>query len=144
MKIPVNKNAPVYSRLTIEIYAPLPKVWDVLTTIEEWPAWQSDVKEARLNGPVEEGTAFVWKAGGLTFHSMIHTHEPGRQFGWTGKTLGANAIHNWTFSETDEGTLVEVEECLQGFLPSLFKKSFQKTLDSGMAKNLAELKNAAE
>lgn len=65
-------------------------------------------------------------------------------FGWTGKTLGASAIHNWVFEKKDEKTIVTVEESLQGLLPSLFRKYFQKNLDAGIITNLKELKSASE
>ncbi|MEK6480557.1 hypothetical protein WJR50_23640 [Catalinimonas sp. 4WD22] len=33
------------------------------------------------------------KAGGLTFHSQLHTVEPYQAFGRTGKIIGTFAIH---------------------------------------------------
>ena len=116
----------------------------MITNINEWPSWQSAVKEARLKGTLAEGTAFVWKAGGLTFHSKIHTCNENHSFGWTGKTIGAQAIHNWKFETKEDGVLVSVEESLQGFFASLMKKKFQKSLAEGMTKNLEELKATSE
>jgi uncharacterized membrane protein len=144
VKIPVNENAPVISAGRIEINAPISDVWNVLTSIESWPTWQADVTDAKLNGEVAEGTTFVWKAGGLTFNSRLHTVLHLEELGWTGTTFGASAIHNWTFSETEGHTMVGVRESLQGIFPSIFKKYFQKTLDAGIVKNLEELKKASE
>lgn len=144
MNIPVNNLAPVLAEDRIEIAAKTSDVWEVLTSIEAWPKWQSDVSEAQLKGPLAENTEFVWKAGGLKFHSKIHTMKQGAEFGWTGSTLGASAIHNWTFKESEGSTTVLVVESLQGIFPFLFRKYFQKNLVLGLKKNLEELKTAAE
>lgn len=144
MKIPVNAKAPVLSRNQVEIKAPIETVWKVLTEIQNWPNWQKAVTETEVLGEIREGTRFNWKAGGLSFQSAIHTHVPHSQFGWTGTTLGASAIHNWTFESKDSTTIVKVEESLQGVFPFLFRGYFQKNLDSGMVANLEELKAASE
>lgn len=69
---------------------------------------------------------------------------PESKFGWTGTTLGAYAIHNWFFESNGNKTIVRVEESLQGVFPRLFKNYFQKNLDSGILKNMNELKAASE
>ncbi|MCB9163149.1 MAG: SRPBCC family protein [Flavobacteriales bacterium] len=99
---------------------------------------------AKLEGPAEEGSTFRWKAGGLRFTSRIHTAEAMTRFGWTGRTIGASAIHNWRFEPRDGGTLVQVEESLQGFFPTLFRPTFQRQLEAGIRTNLEELKQAVE
>lgn len=144
MKREINKKVPVIERKEIEIKAPAEVVWQVLTDIERWPAWQENVKSAKLRGAVAEGTDFVWKAGGLTFHSQLHTVEPYKAFGWTGKIMGAFAIHNWKMEADRDRTRVYVEESLEGFFPSLMRKSFQRQLTSGMEKSLLELKRESE
>ena len=144
MNIPINKDAPVKSHAEIIINAPAEKVWQILTTINDWPAWQSELTESKLNKALKEGSEFKWKAGGLSFTSQIHTIVPKIKFGWTGKTFGASAIHNWFFKEEGEKTVIYVEESLQGVFPTLFKGYFQKNLDSGIQNNLKDLKNASE
>ena len=144
MNVPVDPTAPVKSGGEIAIQAPVAAVWEVLTRIGGWPGWQEDVSQARLLGPLEEGAEFRWKAGGVPFRSRIHTLEPHRMFGWTGRTLGASAVHNWWFREEGGGTVVRVEESLRGILPHLLRASFQKMLDAGIEKSLAELRAAAE
>ncbi len=144
MNIPINQDAPVKSHAEIVINAPTEKVWRLLTSINDWPAWQSDVTESNLKEELKEKAEFKWKAGGLSFTSQIHTIDPKIKFGWTGKTFGASAIHNWFFKDDGEKTTVYVEESLQGVFPKFFKTYFQKNLDEGVKKNLKELKNAAE
>ncbi|HYF03525.1 MAG TPA: SRPBCC family protein [Patescibacteria group bacterium] len=144
MNTPINTEAPIVSRNHITIDRPVSRVWDILTSINNWPKWQSEVTESTLNGPLQEGTTFDWKAGGLSFRSAIHTCKEKQFFGWTGETFGASAIHNWKFEEKDGHTIVYVEESLQGFFPWLLTSKFQKNLNAGMIKNLKELKKACE
>lgn len=142
--IPVNQKAPVCSAAKIRIQAPPGLVWEYLTTLEQWPSWQESVSKVLVEGPVGEGTEFRWKAGGLSFRSRIHTSQPKSSFGWTGKTIGANAIHNWHLEGDQDHTIVTVEESLDGILPTLFPRFFQKNLDAGIKKNLEELRQVAE
>lgn len=144
MNIPINQNAPVRSHAEIVVDAPVGKVWSILTEINDWPSWQSEVTESDLKGELKKGTEFTWKAGGLSFASRIHTIAPLAGFGWTGKTFGASAIHNWFFKEESGKTVIRVEESLQGVFPKLFKGYFQTNLDHGVQKNLEDLKAASE
>jgi uncharacterized membrane protein len=144
LNIPVNEDAPVRSEGVIEISAPTEAVWGILTQIEGWPTWQSEVTSSEVHGGLEEGVEFNWKAGGIRFASKVHTIVEKRMLGWTGRTFGAFAIHNWTLEESSGSTTVRVEESLEGFLPSLFRKRFQKILDVGVKKNLEDLRSASE
>lgn len=139
-KIDANRNAPVFETQQIFIEAAPEKVWQALTEINQWPVWQENVTAAELHGRVAAGVAFNWKAGGLSFESKIHTCNSVQYFGWTGKTIGAFAIHNWKIKRDKNGTLVEVEESLDGILPVLFSKKFSEMLKKGMSVNLNELK----
>ncbi|WP_067549402.1 SRPBCC family protein [Algoriphagus sanaruensis] len=143
-QIPANPKAPVFAQGEIVIASSPEKVWDALTQINEWPSWQSDVTEAKIQGPVVPGAIFTWRAGGISFQSEIHTAKTPNFLGWTGKTIGAYAVHNWTLSEFDGQTLVQVEESLEGFLPSLLKGFFQKNLEAGIQKNLEDLRQEIE
>jgi len=144
MNISINENAPVKSTGKVEIKASIDKVWKILTSIDDWPSWQLEVTESNLKENLKEGAIFKWKAGGLSFTSQIHTIEPKTKFGWTGKTFGANAIHNWFFSFENGNTIIKVEESLQGIFPKLFTNYFQRNLDKGIQLNLEDLKRASE
>lgn len=144
MNTTINMRAPVKSRAEIHIEAPVEKVWKILTTINDWPSWQSEVTQSNIHGPSNEGIEFKWKAGGLSFKSKIHTNKHLKEFGWTGKTFGTRAIHNWFFIESNGKTLLKVEESLEGIFPTLFKGYFQRNLDKGIQLNLEDLKRASE
>ena len=140
----INNNAPVKCSKTITINASSEKVWAVISNIDNWANWQTDISNPKLNGELKAGTTFDWKTGGATIHSTLHTVEPFKNLGWTGKALGAFAIHNWTLMETKGQTKVFVEESMEGFLAGLFKKSFNKNLENQMQKWLDLLNQECE
>ncbi len=140
----INQNAPVKCSKTITINASSEKVWAIMTNIDNWATWQKDISNPKLNGALKPETTFDWKTGGAKIHSTLHTVEPNAYFGWTGKTFGMYAIHNWTLTETNGQTTITVDESMEGFLTKLFKKSFNKNLEKGMQNWLDLLKQACE
>jgi len=95
----INHKAPVSCTKSVVIPAPASHVWKVLTDINRWPEWQREISKARANGPLEAGTTFDWKTGGMSIHSTLHTVQPSTHFGWTGKVMGIYAIHNFSLLE---------------------------------------------
>lgn len=140
----INNNAPVKCSKSITINASNKKVWNVLTDIDNWASWQSEISKPKLNGELKAGTTFDWKTGGAAIHSTLHTVNHLKEFGWTGKTFCMFAIHNWVLTTKDEQTIVSVDESMEGFLARLFKNSFTKNLERGMLFWLEALKNKAE
>lgn len=140
----INSNAPVKCSKSITINANIEKVWTIMTNIDNWATWQTDISKAKLNGTLKQGTTFDWKTGGAKIHSTLHTVEPFQYFGWTGKTFGMYAIHNWTLTTINVQTIVSVDESMEGFLASLMKKAFNKNLEQGMQHWLDLLKEACE
>lgn len=140
----INIKAPVKCNKTISINATPKKVWDILTDIDHWPDWHSELSKTQLNGAFKSGTGFVWKNGSTTIHSSLHSVEPMNHFGWTGKAFGSFAIHNWTLTETNNQTLVTVDESMEGLLVKLFKKQFSRILDNGLQTWLDMLKKESE
>jgi len=140
----INDKAPVKCSKTILINATPTKVWAVLTNIDNWANWQTEISHAKLNGQLKANTTFDWKTGGAKLHSALHTVEPFMYFGWTGKFFGMVAIHNWTLTEIRGETQVAVDESIEGFLAILFKKRFNNNLEKGMQNWLGFLKIECE
>ena len=140
----INNNAPVRCRKTILINASPEKIWSVMTDIDHWANWQTQIKQPKLNGELKPETTFDWKTGGAKIHSTLHTVETFNLFGWTGKTFGMYAIHNWALTEINGHTQVSVEESMEGFLTEVFNKSFNKNLQKGMQNWLELLKKECE
>lgn len=140
----INKSAPVIARHEILIDAPIERVWNTLTSINDWRKWQSSISFVQIDSYPEKGVSFNWVSDGITFHSTIHTNRYLKTFGWTGTTWGAQAIHNWHFIQEGEKTKVTVVESLQGILVQILTGYFQDNLNTGMQTNLRELKRSCE
>lgn len=136
----IDTNAPVFARKEIIIHAPVEKVWQIQTDIENWSKWQPDVTSAKLEGTLAAGTTFRWKAKGLNIVSTLHTVKPHQQIGWTGVSLGMFAIHNWMFEARGEATLVITEESLSGWLARLMKMFAPNFLEKSLEASLQILK----
>ncbi len=140
----INNNAPVKCSKTITINASSEKVWATMTNIDNWATWQTEISNPKLEGELMPNTTFVWKTGGAKINSTLHTVEPNKQFGWTGKTFGIFAIHNWTITDLIGQTRVSVDESMEGFLAGLLRKSFNKNLEKAMQNWLDLLKQECE
>ena len=60
------------ARHKIDINAPLETVWRLQTNVNDWPAWQTDITTAHLDGPFEPGNSFTWTSYGYTVTSTIY------------------------------------------------------------------------
>ena len=140
MNIEVDSSAECFSEEEIVIDSPVEKVFKILSDINNWPAWQSSVSKAQINGPAEAGVNFTWKSGGLNISSRLHTVNANSEIGWTGKIWWIKAVHNWYLNEENNKTKVIVRESLKG--PGSF--FMKKSLKEGMRKNLVELKTETE
>jgi hypothetical protein len=116
----------------------------VLTTIEQWPAWNRDVKSVSIAAPVSEGSAFRWKAGPGTIRSVVERLDRPRLIAWSGRTLGIRAFHIWRLDGRNGRTLVRTEESYDGLVVRLLRRPLQKTLDTALADGAHYLKAEAE
>lgn len=140
----INSNAPVTCSKSININTTAEKVWQLLTAIDNWATWQKEISNPVLNGKLIPGSTFTWKTGGASIYSTLHTVQPFQYFGWTGRTFGMYAIHNWTLTEQNAVTTVTADESMEGFIARLFRKAFSKNLERGMENWLMLLKHACE
>jgi uncharacterized protein YndB with AHSA1/START domain len=127
-----------------EIDAPPQVVWDVLTRLEDWPSWNTDVKWMRFEGPLAPGTEFRWKAGPGTIVSRLDKVEAPGYISWHGRTLTIDAYHEWWLEPRDGGTFVRTEEAFFGLLARLLRGPLKKTLDKSFADAMERLKREAE
>jgi uncharacterized protein YndB with AHSA1/START domain len=140
----VSHAAPVIAAGEIYIIANPATVWEVITDIERWPAWNPDVKETSLHGDVAEGTQFRWKVRTGTISSTLTRVDPPLVLAWNGKGFGVKAIHVWRLEPHDRGTLVKTEESWEGLLSRILRASFQKALQKSIDTGLRHLKAEAE
>ena len=140
----IDNNAPLKARKEILIYAPLEEVWAELIEIDLWSEWQPDVTSSKLEGNLATGAMFYWKAKGLNITSTIQILEPLQSIGWTGKSLGMQAIHIWKFEKHEEGSYVKTEESLSGWFPRILKLFDPNFLEKSLRGSLEVLKAHVE
>lgn len=140
----IDYNAPLVADQNIFISAPLEKVWSAITQIDQWSKWQTDVTSAKLDGALAVGTTFYWKAKGLSITSTIRVLEAMQSIGWTGNSIGMQAIHIWTFENRKDGTYVKTEESLSGWFPRILKLVDPKFLKKSLKNSLQALKAHVE
>jgi uncharacterized protein YndB with AHSA1/START domain len=140
----INRNAPATAEAELRIDADPQTVFTVISAIDQWPSWNSDVKSVSVEGPVQPGTVFRWKAGPSSLTSVLQVVDPPREIAWTGTTMGIKAVHVFQFRASDGGTMARSEESWEGLIASLLKGYSRKTLDKGIRSVLANLKTEAE
>jgi len=144
LPIGINSGAPVVCCRSIQIDTDIRNVWSTLTDINRWSSWQKDIKKSSMDTSLALQTSFIWFSGGARIRSTVHTLEPFKSFGWTGRSLGVFAIHNWTLRKENGTTRVLVEESMEGTLARLLSKSLRNKLEQGMQTWLELLKTECE
>lgn len=137
-------NAVLVATAQTEIAVPLATIWKLQTDIDRWPTWQRDIAYARLEGPLQAGTLFRWKAMGLSIVSCLEEVVPMSRLAWSGNSLGMQAVHSWTFRARGGVTYVETTEALYGWFPRILKLMDPHFLDKSLEAALVKLKQAAE
>jgi hypothetical protein len=139
----VQPGAPLHATQRVTIHAPRARVWQILSSFAGWPSWQPNVTRVVAPAELAAGASFTWVNGKSEIHSRLALVQPDRQLAWTGSVSLAKAIHVWRLeAPTEETTVVEVEETLDGFLLTWFYG--QRDLDAEVARALANLRRAAE
>lgn len=140
----VDHRAPVCESKEIVIDAPADVVWDALSDFSSWPNWMPGVKSVQVDGPIQAGTRFEWKAGPGTIRSEILESDRPRSIGWKGRTFGITALHVWRMEEQGGSTRVSTEESWDGLLARALRGSMSKTVSKALGDGLAGLKGEAE
>jgi carbon monoxide dehydrogenase subunit G len=136
--------APVLSATEIAIDAPREVVWAVLTGIDRWPSWNPAVKSASLQGSLEKGEEFRWKAGPGTIVSRLEDVDAPSRIAWSGRSMGIKAVHVHTLEQRDGRTLVRSEESYEGLIARIFSGRLRRMLDDALRDGLRHLKAEAE
>jgi uncharacterized protein YndB with AHSA1/START domain len=140
----INPQAPLIARKEIFIQASPEIVWDVQTDVNAWKDWQPDISKSQLIGPLAVNSVFKWRSGGFVVTSTIQEVVPQQRIAWTGRALGSKAMHIWIIKPEKNGTLVNTEESMEGWLISLLKPLMPGFLNKSLDVWLESLKAKAE
>ena len=146
MSIPtsIESDAPVRAHHEIDINAPLDTVWRLHAEVNSWPAWQTDITAARIDGAFQPGTSFEWTSYGFTVISTIYAVAERARVLWGGTSGGITGVHEWVFSQTPAGVHVTTEESFAGEPVQADATGMQSALDGSLVAWLGHLKAAAE
>ncbi|MGQ5639143.1 MULTISPECIES: SRPBCC family protein [unclassified Streptomyces] len=142
----IDESAPVITRDSILIHAPLHTIWQVQTDVVNWPSWQPkvDVVVKDTPGRLRPGSVFRWSTEGLDITSTVKQVDHGRRLAWGGPAQGITAVHVWTFTPTRDGVLVRTEESWAGAPVVADQAALQAALDDSLHNWVANLKHEAE
>lgn len=140
----IDRDAAITAGGNVEISASPAQVWAIMSDIGDWPSWNPDVREARLEGDLAPGSRFKWRAGPGRITSVLRSVEPGRELGWTGETMGVHAVHVWRLESSPQGTRVTTEESWDGWPTKLMRGRMERTLRSAIHHGLHALKTEVE
>jgi hypothetical protein len=96
------------------IRAPIETIWEIQTSVGDWPSWQPDVDGAESEGPLEVGSVFRWQTAGLDITSTVEEVDAPRRIVWGGPAQGIVAAHAWTLEAQGDGVRVRTAESWEG------------------------------
>ena len=140
----IDPDAPVRARHEIDIDAPLETVWGLQADVDGWPAWQTEITAAKLNGAFQPGSSFEWTSYGFTVVSTLYEVTKHARVLWGGTGDGITGVHEWLFTKTPTGTHVTTQESFSGSPVEADVTGMQAALDTSLTAWLGHLKSAAE
>ena len=135
----------------VEISAPAPTVWRILTDLGRYPAWNPFIPSAE--GKAEEGARLkvrIEPPGGraMTFKPQVTRIRPEREFRWLGRLFIPGLFdgeHIFELEPTGQGSTRFVQrEQFRGLLVPLLWSSLDQNTRQGFEKMNAALKEEAE
>ena len=141
----INLKAPVITKDSIYVNAPIQKVWASMYEINNWNKRYDFIINTHVEKSVEVNNYFRWQTTKLKLRSKILVVNKNSQLCWVGSKYGVKVFHNWVFIPiADNKTLLISEESQQGFFAVLFKKKFKESLKEGSMKWLNQIKKSTE
>ena len=140
----IDPNASITASGSVDVSASPSEVWTILSDIGQWPSWNPDVREARLEGDLAVGARFRWRAGPGTITSVLRSVDPQRELGWTGESMGLHAVHVWRIEPRPGGARVTTSESWTGWPTRLMHKRMERTLHDAVVHGLHNLKAEVE
>ena len=139
----IDERAPVRAASSVNIDAAPELVWQVLSSVGDWPTVDPAISRVHLPTGVVADGAFTWTNGGARIRSRFAVVEHCQELTWTGVSFGARAVHRHLLHRIDDGTTrLTSQESMAGPLLSLF---YPRTkLVHGLAAWLSAIKTAAE
>lgn len=145
--VTVDPAAPVISRASAVIDAPVDVIWRLHADVDSWSTWIPEITPASTSpGPLQPGSVIDWSPQGMKVRSTLVAVDPERGTAWTGAVIDSDVegVHLWTFRPVPGGVLATTEESWAGPSVDADVAGCQAALDEGLAEWVERLKVTAE
>jgi uncharacterized membrane protein len=133
---------------SVDVAAPVDRVWQVLVDVERWPDWTDSVSSVRLldPGPLAVGSRVrVSQPRIPTGTYTVTALEPGSGFTWEQRQPGSTvSAHHACAPLPDGGTRVELVVVMSGALGEVVGRLYRRLTQRYLATEAAGLKLRAE
>jgi hypothetical protein len=136
---------------SVEIQAPLPVVWRIFSTMEDWKSWNTVCENCCIisGDGMALDTCFTFQMRPyylpIKVMPTITKCEPGKEVIWEGRRLGIHAVHRFFFEEKEKSVKLTSSEVFSGPLLWLSKLIFiPKRLHRLTRQLMGSIKNQAE
>ena len=144
-------NVPVIIKESIDIAAPLNRVWQVFSMLADWERWNSVCQDCCLleGEEMAAGTCFSFKLRPYYLPIKIPLHiikcERMREVVWEGRRFGVHGVHSFQFREREDTVILTSIEIFSGPLFFLSRLLFVPRRLHQLSKQLLQdIKKAAE
>lgn len=110
-----------FREASLETKASPTRVWQIWSDVNTWPAWNPDMKESRLDGPLKAGTTGMINTRSGGKHDVVVTQfEAGRSFELESTAMPATKMAiRATVTPTANGTRISQAFEARGLLAPL-------------------------
>lgn len=110
----INADASIRDTQSIIIHAHVQHIWEVLTSLSEWPQWNNEVHHVS-EVKIAVNAHFQWQIGKSKYTSTFCAVKPHECLSWVSKGAGIKSIQVWRLERIDEHeTVVTTSQSLQG------------------------------
>ena len=110
----INLKAPVVIRKKILVKAPVGKIWDLLSDVNQWKYWQPEVSEPVLEGPFVAGSTIRYKVLRVSCLMTLLEVKPMTHLAWSGQSNATTVTGIWNLEEVPEGVWVKADSSFEG------------------------------
>jgi hypothetical protein len=138
-------------RREFTVDVPLPRAWEHLARIEEWPSWAPHIKRIELQPPGDlspQSMGVIHLSNGLKPAFRVTEFNPPHNWKWVGFFLWLTVLYNHWFESLDPGhTKLTWIVQAQGFgarlLGPLFAKIYRRSLEKAVPLLIAEMNGSS-
>ncbi len=110
----IDRQAPVFIRREIEIFAPPAHVWEWLSRVELWSDWHPEVTSSRWLDETGGDRRFKWRKNLLGVDCQVISSRTPREFSWAGRAWLTTSHQLFTVDGDFKSTTVVCEQSLDG------------------------------